>query len=89
MRSSFSSAHRALPAALEQLREAVPALLGRVERVERAHRLLVDRLELEDALVVPDRLRPIAGDLLGDERDLGEQLRAATPRPSSPSTTRS
>ncbi len=70
-------AHGALPSALEEPSEPVPALLGCVERVERPHRLLVHGVDLEDALVVADGLRPIAGDLLGDERDLGEQLRPA------------
>ena len=50
-------AGRALAPALEELREAVPPLLGGVERVERAHGLLVHRVELEDALVVADGLR--------------------------------
>ena len=37
----------------------------------------MDRVELEDALVVRDRFRAIARDLLGDERHLGEELGAA------------
>ncbi len=64
-------------AALEQGREAIPPLLRRIERIERPDGLLVRRVDLENALVIRNRPRPVAGDLLGDERDLREELRAA------------
>jgi hypothetical protein len=48
----------------------------------------VDGIELEDALVVPDGSDPVAGDLLGHERHLGEQL-GATRRLRRRATTRS
>src|ERR1019366_2882114 len=58
------------------LREAVPAVLGRVEAIERTHGLLVNRIELEDPLVVGDRPRAVPGDLFGDESHFGEELRS-------------
>ena len=67
-------ADRGLQPSLEQLRQAVPLLLGGVEGIERANGVIVHRLELEDALVIADGAQAVAGDLLGDQRDLGEEL---------------
>ena len=64
----------ALDAAPEQVREVLPALLRRVERVERERRLVVIGREDEDPLVVGDRFHGIAGDLFGDDADLGEEI---------------
>lgn len=69
-------AYGALEPPLEQLRQAVPALLGGVQRVERPDRLLVRCIDFEDALVVRDGLSAIARDLLRDEGYFGEQLGA-------------
>ena len=64
-------------ASLEEVGEVLPALLPRVELVERVDGLIVTGLELEDSLVVVNRLVGVAGDLLGDDRDLGEEVGAA------------
>ena len=63
-------------ALLEQGGEVLPALFALVELLEGVERGDVHRVEREDALVVPDGLGRVAHDLLGDERDLVEQLDA-------------
>ena len=68
--------YRGLKPSLEQLGQPIPSLLRCVEAIERPNRLLVHRVELEDALVVSDGADPVAGDLLRDERHLGQQLGA-------------
>ncbi len=66
-----------LEPALQQVPEVLPPLGVRVELVERVDRLVVTGLELEDPLVVVDGLVGVAGDLLGDDRDLVEEVGAA------------
>ena len=67
---------RGAEATHEELCQALPATLRRVERVERTDGLLVQRIDLEDPLVVGDRLGPLVRDLFRDERDFGQELRA-------------
>ncbi len=74
--SSASSGVAIDEALLEQGGEILPPLLAFVELLQGVERGHVHRVEREDALVVPDGLGRVAHDLLGDERDLVEQLDA-------------
>ena len=60
--------------AREKRRELTEALLRRVERFERPRRLLVRRVDIENAFVVGRGLGRLCGDLLRDERRLREEL---------------
>ena len=60
---------------LEEGREVLPPRLRDVQRIERAQGVRVAGVESDDPLVQLGRVRAITQDLLGDERDLAQQLR--------------